>query len=381
MSLSRRLLQAAGATVAFSAAGQVSGTSSALAALPWARSDIGVSAYEFDLGQVRPTSGRWVGNQNRTLSHLRFVDVDRLPYVFRANHRLSTDSAAANGGWDAPGFPFRSHVQGHFRTAWAQTYAVLGDTACRDKANHMVAEPAKCQANNGAAGFTSGYLSGFPESGITAVENRTLTNGNVPYYCIHKTLAGLLDAWRLIGNTQAIQNMSTGDGGLALQWADNGTADPDWVPVLDGDALRFRNAHSGKVLGIQNGSTANGAQVVQDSDNGSADNQWRFVPNGARRIQNVGTGMVLGVTDISTADGVLVVLWSGTGTASGSRVTQWADNGADDHRRRLRHRSGAAFRVQCANGGRVLGLGGTSQGSQVVLADDNGSNNNLWRFL
>ncbi|WP_433438215.1 hypothetical protein [Nonomuraea sp. CA-141351] len=34
-----------------------------------------------------------------------------------------------------------------------------------------------------------------------------------------------------------------------------------------------------------------------------------------------------------------------------------------------------------ANGGRVLGLAGTSQGAQVVLADDNGANNNLWRFL
>ncbi|MFG6201596.1 hypothetical protein [Nonomuraea sp. JJY05] len=33
------------------------------------------------------------------------------------------------------------------------------------------------------------------------------------------------------------------------------------------------------------------------------------------------------------------------------------------------------------NGGRVLGLGGTSQGAQIVLADDIGSNNNLWRFL
>ena len=30
-----------------------------------------------------------------------------------------------------------------------------------------------------------------------------LSNGNVPYYCIHKTLAGLLDVWRHIGSTQA----------------------------------------------------------------------------------------------------------------------------------------------------------------------------------
>ena len=63
-------------------------------------------------------------------------------------------------------------MQGHFLTAWAQAYAVLGDTTCRDKANYMVAELAKCQANNGAAGFNAGYLSGFPESDFTALEAR-----------------------------------------------------------------------------------------------------------------------------------------------------------------------------------------------------------------
>ncbi|MFF5965296.1 beta-L-arabinofuranosidase domain-containing protein [Streptomyces collinus] len=204
-SVSRRhLLQVAGATAVASAAGSVIGSSRARAAtVPPARADIGVSAYAFELGQVRLTASRWLDNQNRTQNYLRFVDVDRLLYNFRANHRLSTNGAAANGGWDAPTFPFRTHAQGHFLTAWAQLYAVTGDTVCRDKANHMVVELAKCQANNSAAGFNAGYLSGYPESDFTALEQRTLTNGNVPYYTIHKTLVGLLDVWRHIGNTQA----------------------------------------------------------------------------------------------------------------------------------------------------------------------------------
>ncbi len=199
----RRVLQIAGAGAVASATG-IAGAGAAFGAeLPPARADIGVSAYPFPLGQVRLTAGRFQDNQTRTLNYLRFVDVDRLLYNFRANHRLSTAGAAATGGWDAPNFPFRTHMQGHFLTAWAQAWAVLGDTTCRDKANYMVAELAKCQANNAAAGFTAGYLSGFAESDITAVENRTLTNGNVPYYCLHKTLAGLLDVWKYIGNTQA----------------------------------------------------------------------------------------------------------------------------------------------------------------------------------
>ncbi|MFE9725628.1 beta-L-arabinofuranosidase domain-containing protein [Streptomyces sp. NPDC005794] len=200
----RHLLQVAGATAAASAAGPRLGGSSAQAAVPPpARSDIGVQALAFTLGQVRLTASRWLDNQNRTRNYLRFVDVDRLLYNFRANHRLSTDGAAATGGWEAPDFPFRTHVQGHFLTAWAQLYAATGDTVCRDKALLMVAGLAKCQANNSAAGFSAGYLSGYPESDFSALEARTLTNGNVPYYTIHKTLAGLLDVWRHLGSTQA----------------------------------------------------------------------------------------------------------------------------------------------------------------------------------
>ncbi|WP_086668571.1 beta-L-arabinofuranosidase domain-containing protein [Lentzea kentuckyensis] len=197
----RRLLQAAGvAAIATAVPAQMAG--SALAAtLPPARGDAGVSAYPFDLSEVRLTSGRWLDNQNRTLSYLRFVDVDRLLYNFRANHRLSTNGAAALGGWEAPNFPFRTHSQGHFLTAWAQAWAVLGDTTCRDRANYMVAELAKCQANNAAAGFNAGYLAGFPESDFDAMEAGSPKS--VSYYALHKTLAGLLDVWRYIGNNQA----------------------------------------------------------------------------------------------------------------------------------------------------------------------------------
>ncbi|RSM47329.1 hypothetical protein DMA12_08875 [Amycolatopsis balhimycina DSM 5908] len=199
----RRMLQAVGVTAIASVAGPAIGWEHAVAATGPVRPDAGVSAFAFDLGQVRLTASRWLDNQNRTQSYLRFVDVDRLLYNFRANHRLSTNGAATNGGWDAPDFPFRSHVQGHFLTAWAQLWAVSGDTACRDKATSMVAELAKCQANNGAAGFGAGYLSGFPEADFDNLEAGRLSNGNVPYYCVHKTMAGLLDVWRYVGSTQA----------------------------------------------------------------------------------------------------------------------------------------------------------------------------------
>ncbi|XVV00721.1 beta-L-arabinofuranosidase domain-containing protein [Actinosynnema sp. CA-248983] len=200
----RRLLQATGvaalATTVPSVVTPMAGVAGA-ASLPPARGDIGVSTFPFDLGQVRLTTGRWLDNQNRTLSYLRFIDVNRLLYNFRANHRLSTGGAAPLGGWEAPDFPFRTHSQGHFLSAWAHAWAVLGDTTCRDRANHMVAELAKCQANNAAAGFNTGYLSGFPESDFDAMEAGSPKS--VSYYSLHKTLAGLLDVWRHMGSTQA----------------------------------------------------------------------------------------------------------------------------------------------------------------------------------
>ena len=166
-------------------------------------SETGVTAHPFDINQVSLTSSRFMANQNRTVNYLKFVDTNRLLYNFRLNHKLSTNGATPNKGWDAPDFPFRTHMQGHFLTAWAQCYAQLGDTNCRDRATSFVAELLKCQNNNAAAGFSTGYLSGFPESEFVKLEGGTLSNGNVPYYAIHKTLAGLLDVYRWTGDANA----------------------------------------------------------------------------------------------------------------------------------------------------------------------------------
>lgn len=69
--------------------------------------ETGVAAHPFDMSQVSLTDGRFMDNQKRTLNYLKAVDVERLLYNFRATHKLSTNGAAKNGGWDAPDFPFR----------------------------------------------------------------------------------------------------------------------------------------------------------------------------------------------------------------------------------------------------------------------------------
>ncbi|MCC9738240.1 glycoside hydrolase family 127 protein [Streptomyces sp. MNU89] len=161
--------------------------------------EAGVVARPFAPGRVRPTTGRWRDNMDRTLEYLRFVDTDRLLGNHRMNHGLDTRGAEPCGGWEAPDFEFRTHSQGHFLSAWAQAWALTGEAVFEEKAAYMVAELAACQT--APAGFNTGYLSGFPESDFDTVE--TGRRKGVPYYCLHKTLAGLLDVWRLTGNTEA----------------------------------------------------------------------------------------------------------------------------------------------------------------------------------
>ena len=210
----RRLLRALGSGAVVTAASGSPGRSTTEAAVsPGAAVPAAVPAVTqatpFALGQVQLTAGRWLDSQNRTTAYLRFVDVDRLLHAFRANHRLPAQGAAPDGGGAAPNFPFRGHVQGLFLTAWAQAWAATGDTTCRDRAATMVAELARCQANNAAAGFATGYLSGFPESAFTEPEagRPGSTPGGTPvstsWYGLHKTLAGLLDVWQLTGSAQA----------------------------------------------------------------------------------------------------------------------------------------------------------------------------------
>lgn len=80
-SISRRLLlQATGRQPSLPRPGAAIGGSAAQAVLAPVRPDVGVSAYPFDLARVRLTASRWLENQNRTVSYLRFVDVDRLLY-------------------------------------------------------------------------------------------------------------------------------------------------------------------------------------------------------------------------------------------------------------------------------------------------------------
>jgi DUF1680 family protein len=80
-------------------------------------------------------------------------------------------------------------------------FAATGDASFRDKANALVDGLELCQQKLG-----SGHLAAFPEEVIGSFEGKGGDPHDilVPYYTIHKVMAGLLDAHHYLGNTKAL---------------------------------------------------------------------------------------------------------------------------------------------------------------------------------
>jgi uncharacterized protein len=159
---------------------------------------------------VRLLGGQFLGNQQRDLAYLLFLDPDRMLRSFRLNYGLPA-RATPIGGWESPASMIRGHVTGHLMSALAWAYAGTGTTAgdrdrraLQAKGDYLVAQLAGLQARASTAGYSRGYLSAFPEQYFTWLEDGQLNRVWSPYYMIHKYLAGLIDQYQLAGNTLAL---------------------------------------------------------------------------------------------------------------------------------------------------------------------------------
>ena len=170
-----------------------------------------LAAEPFPLERVRLLDSLFKQNQelHRT-GYLAWLAPDRLLYQFRHIAGLAQPAGASHlGGWEGDsGFTaVRGHMLGHYLTAAAKMYAATGDASYLAKINYLVAELKKCQdaigAQEVAAGRVHGYLSGFPESFFTTLETNP-AGAPVPFYTIHKIMAGLVDAHIHCGNQQAL---------------------------------------------------------------------------------------------------------------------------------------------------------------------------------
>jgi DUF1680 family protein len=162
-----------------------------------------LAAQPFDLAEVRLGPGPFRDAMQRDRAYLLSLDPDRLLHTFRLNVGLPS-SAQPYGGWESPGVELRGHTLGHYLSACSLMYRSTGDDAFKQRVATIVAALARCQAASPKAGFHEGYLSAFPESFIDRVEAQKAWVW-APWYTLHKIMAGLLDAYQLTGNDQALE--------------------------------------------------------------------------------------------------------------------------------------------------------------------------------
>jgi DUF1680 family protein len=189
-------------------AGAAAGLAAGVPTLPAAAAgpNYGVVVSPFSLSEVTLGTSLFRANRDRALSYLAFINADRLLHTFRLNYGLSS-SATPCGGWEATTQGLRGHSMGHFLVGLCQGYLSTNDAQYKNKADYLVAELKKCQDRATTVGFTAGYLSAFPESHVQNLENLTGAGTNTcwaPLYSIHKTIAGMLDCYQLLGNQTAL---------------------------------------------------------------------------------------------------------------------------------------------------------------------------------
>lgn len=166
---------------------------------------LGASPTElFPLDQVRLLDGPFKQAQDVDRKHLLAHDVDRLLAPFRIEAGLKA-RAPMYGDWESRGLG--GQTGGHYLTALSLMYAATGDAELKRRLDYMVAELAESQKANG-----NGYVGGPPKgnelwrevaAGKLDVSGFALNDRWVPWYNLHKTFAGLRDAYLIAGNEQA----------------------------------------------------------------------------------------------------------------------------------------------------------------------------------
>jgi uncharacterized protein len=173
-----------------------------------------IVARPFDLADVRLGPGPFRDAMERDKAYLLRLDPDRLLHTFRLNVGLPS-AARPYGGWEAPGGELRGHTLGHYLSACALMYRSTGDAELKRRIADVVRELGRCQAAGPGAGYRPGYLSAFPESFVDRVERGEPVWA--PWYTLHKLYAGLLDAYRLAGDAQALEILKRTADWVALR--------------------------------------------------------------------------------------------------------------------------------------------------------------------
>ena len=174
-------------------------------------------AFAFDLNQVQLLDSPFKVAQTNVRNYLMKLEVDQFLYPFRREAGLPSPIK----GSDSYGYRSTGHYLGHYLSACALMYRNTGDEELKKRADEAVAVLAKCQQQIGTGfvmGFSEKAMLSFIETGAlgSAKDPKALV---VPWYCLHKVYAGLLDMHVLTGNRQALNVLESAVGWLDKQMA------------------------------------------------------------------------------------------------------------------------------------------------------------------
>jgi DUF1680 family protein len=169
--------------------------------------DATVRARPLPLANVRLTGGPLRHAQELDIKYLLELEPDRMLAYYRKTAGLEP-KAKPYDGWDGGGRNLTGHIAGHYLSAVSLMWTATGDQRFKDRATYIVDELKVVQDKHG-----DGYLSAL-EGGRKCFE--ALSRGEIkaaafdlngewsPWYTLHKTFAGLRDAYRHTGNRTAL---------------------------------------------------------------------------------------------------------------------------------------------------------------------------------
>ena len=160
----------------------------------------------FPLQDVKLLESPFLQAQQTDLHYIMAMEPDRLLAPFLREAGL-TPKASSYTNWENTGLD--GHIGGHYISALSMMYAATGDTAIYNRLNYMLNELHRAQqaVGTGFIGGTPGSLQLWKEikAGNIRAGGFDLNGKWVPLYNIHKTYAGLRDAYLYAGSDLARQ--------------------------------------------------------------------------------------------------------------------------------------------------------------------------------
>jgi uncharacterized protein len=160
------------------------------------------------LSAVRLTGGPLKRAQDLNAEYLLKLEPDRMLAYYRKQAGLKPKAPGLTG-WDGDGRNLTGHIAGHYLSAVSLMYAATGDPRFKARADYIVKELKEVQDKNGDgfAGALDGVREKFKEVAAGNIRSTFFDLNGLwsPWYTLHKTYAGLRDAYRFTGNRTALE--------------------------------------------------------------------------------------------------------------------------------------------------------------------------------